>query len=162
MVRRGGKTEKVPKSGKPRKTTVKKSKLSKDEINRLFLAEIKNGDVKKIRALIKKGADVNYKELNSDTPLGRAIYRDDVNISLVKLLIKNGANVNYSNKNKTTELHAAAEYGDMTVIKLLLKHGADPTLKNDRGETPSLIAEIFGHYDVKKLLDAKVKKLNKK
>ncbi|WP_048197572.1 ankyrin repeat domain-containing protein, partial [Methanocaldococcus sp. FS406-22] len=54
------------------------------------------GDVEKVKELIKKGANVNAKNRFGGTPLQAAVVGN--HIEVVKLLIENGADLNVRNR----------------------------------------------------------------
>ena len=84
-----------------------------------------------IELLIDKGADVNGKDDNDDTPLHLSINR---NIS--ELLIENGADVNAKDCSGGTPLHSIIFNEDKDLVALLITNGADLNSMNDDGQTP--------------------------
>lgn len=80
------------------------------------------GDIKQVKSLISKGADVNAKSKWGQTPLhlaARAGQKD-----MVELLITKGAEVNAKNKWGRTPLRIATNRGHTEIVDLLRKHGA--------------------------------------
>lgn len=62
-----------------------------NELNKKLLEAIKKSDVQLVQKLVKKGADINFKDKNGSTPLHyAAVYG---NMKIVKYLVKNGADV---------------------------------------------------------------------
>ncbi|MEE8435308.1 MAG: ankyrin repeat domain-containing protein [bacterium] len=88
-----------------------------------FSLALSSGDVKKVEALIKKGADVNGK-LESYTPLGIAC--EEGHLEIVRLLLKHGARADESfgddSKGYRTPMQAAAKFPKIQA--LLVKAGA--------------------------------------
>ena len=122
--------------------------------------------------LIKKGADVNAKNNDLETPLIHAIYGAKCKY-LTKLLLENGADVNVTtNYYDQTPLHYAAMIGNIDIGKLLFEYGADVNSmsvasKKSFGDhlcrtfQPLHIASQMGHIDfVKLLLQTKKVQLN--
>ena len=118
------------------------------EANTLHEAVFK-GDIKKVRAFIKKGVDVNLKN-NGHAPLHYVAkfpccglygekWKKKENIEIAKLLIKQGADVNVKISHKSlmesTPLKLAIYNGLFKVAELLIKHGADVNTKNKYGYT---------------------------
>jgi len=84
-----------------------------------------------IELLIDKGADVNGKDDNDDTPLHLSINR---NIS--ELLIEHGADVNAKDCSGGTPLHSIIFNEDKDLVALLITNGADLNSMNEDGQTP--------------------------
>lgn len=130
-----------------------------------FMAAIEAGDLKRLKELIKAGADVN--EMDEETPLGKAVElsRADMVRELLKagadadmgglqvpmciaahagsteiidLLLKAGADVNAQSEGGDSALMCAAAKGDLNLVKRLLKAGADPKLEDEDGQTAIL------------------------
>jgi len=59
------------------------------------------GNIESVRFLVSKGADVNAKAPNGDTPLHRAAYENE-NIEVVIFLVTQGADVHAKNDNGKT------------------------------------------------------------
>jgi ankyrin repeat protein len=110
-----------------------------------------NADPKKqtkaIKALLKKGADIQETDKNGVTPLHFAVrFRSP---AAVETLLAHGARVNQVCKRSgSTPLHRAvtttgapSTAGKQTevreIIELLLKFGADPSIKNKNGKRPA-------------------------
>lgn len=91
-----------------------------------------------IRALIRKGADVNAKDQYGETPLHNAAEYGDTYVA--DLLIANGANVNSKNNRGETPLHCATFWGYRQMVELLIANGADITAKTSEGQTAIDIA----------------------
>ena len=108
------------------------------------------GDVKRVRELLEKGADPNARDENGVTPLHLAAYWGRVEI--VKLLLEYRADQNAKDKFGVTPLHRAAYMGHVEVVKLFLKHGTNPNVQNKDGVTPLYAAAYRGHVDVVALL----------
>jgi len=81
---------------------------------------VKEGDVDKVEALIKKGADVNARDDMGDTPLLVAVMSNKPKVA--KVLIDNKADVTATIKDfDSTALHLAALYvRDLEFVKAML------------------------------------------
>lgn len=81
------------------------------------------GDIRRIRALLAQGADVNVRNAYGWTPLHVAAAGGDV--SIVAMLLQHGADVHARSHIGATPLdNAAMRGGKRAVIELLLAHGA--------------------------------------
>jgi ankyrin repeat protein len=110
-----------------------------------------NDRLETVKFLISKGANVNAKADNGNTPLNAAVsgYGAGGGAEIAKLLISKGANVNAKDKNYgNTPLHHAAEsfgsngYGANPCLEILLNNGAK-ILNNNNGESP-LYKAVWG------------------
>jgi ankyrin repeat protein len=96
----------------------------------LYLAVCcKNAKLSFIEHLIRKGADVNYKNKHDGlTSLHHA--SSSGSVGLAKLLIDKGADVNALDNKGTTPLILAVEKNSLPIAKLLLERGADVNLRD--------------------------------
>jgi ankyrin repeat protein len=84
-----------------------------------------------VRALLKRGADVNHQDNDGDTAVhGAALYG---NAKILGLLLDAGANPNLKNKLGGTALMWAAAYGHDDIVRDLLYRGADPKIRDIDG-----------------------------
>ena len=86
----------------------------------LFYACVQHGDVRKVRGLLKRGADVNWKNIIGWTPLYRVCLHNRSDI--VKELLKYNPKLNEQTNNDETALHTACS-GSLDCVKLLLATG---------------------------------------
>ena len=103
----------------------------------------------KTKILIDRGANINTKSLDSETPLMLAIMAND--ISVVKLLISLGANVNHG-RNETTPLHYAACFQrgqHHQIIQILINNGAEIDSQAGISLTTPLHTIIFNNGSIK-------------
>lgn len=98
-----------------------------------------------------KGADINAKNKDGDTPLIQATsiggYKE-----IVELLISKGANVNAKDNIGNTSLKWASYFNREEIAELLVKNGADINAINDVGNTPLVEASKKGHKEITELL----------
>jgi len=95
-------------------------------------AAIHQGDVERVKQLLKDGADINKLDMREwQTPLMYAVSAE--NPEMVRFLISNGADVNHINPRGSTPLTQTAFLGDIEMVKLLLEHGADIHYMRDDG-----------------------------
>ncbi len=147
------------------------------DLNKELLIAAKGGDLNKVIDLISKGANVNVKDNNDDTPLHLAVGYLDV----VKYLISKGANINAKCKaGKTTldiatyqkrgdvveylkqtqldldkELLIAVKSGDLNKVIGLFNRGANINAENEYGKKPIHIAAESDHKNIIEFLLSK-------
>ena len=113
-------------------------------------AKQRDGDA--VRALLKKGADVNAPQGDGATALHWAAHWDDV--EMADLLLRAGANVKAANDGGATPLWVACVGGSALMIDRLLTAGANPNAALASGETPLMTAARSGKNDAVKRLVA--------
>ena len=130
---------------------------SKDGLGQTPLHHAGNVDVAKY--LIEKGADIEAKDEDGNTPLNRrAIFcvRDNIpaqpEIDIAKYLIDMGAQIEAKNFLGETPLHTAAEYNSPELVNYLIERGAQVNTKNLRNETPFDLAHQNRHFGMARYL----------
>lgn len=103
-----------------------------------------HGDVKIVRLLIERGANVRGKYLFL---LSQAVAFNKVEIA--KILVENGADLNESDTDGETPLIIAVEMESYDMVKFLLEKGADVSRKDGRGDT----VVQHAHGNNKKIID---------
>ncbi|XP_045150135.1 ankyrin repeat and SOCS box protein 3 isoform X1 [Echinops telfairi] len=113
----------------------------------------REGNVKVLRKLLKKGHSVDVADNRGWMPIHEAAYHNSV--KCLQLLIHADSSENYINT-KTFEgfsaIHLAASQGHWKVIQILLKAGADPNASTLEETTPLFLAAENGQIDVLKVL----------
>jgi hypothetical protein len=106
---------------------------TRKEINLAFIKATKEGNLKKMRKLLKKGADVNGLEagLKEEELINEVIKKG--NTRIIKLLIKKGASFK-------TVMTKAAQVGDLKLIRALLTRKANINYIDEAGNSPLLYA----------------------
>jgi FOG: Ankyrin repeat len=87
-----------------------------------------------VKYFIEKGADVNGKSTDGETPLHTASVFG--HLEIIKYLLEKGSEINNKNKSGITPLHNAASFGHYEAVKYLIDKGADINAINQQGETP--------------------------
>jgi len=101
------------------------------------------GDREAVRALLKKGLDVNEAQGDGTTALHWAAMKGDA--ELAQMLIYAGANVRATTRlGAYTPLYLAAKGGYSAVVAALLAAGADAKATTSNGTTPLMIAAAAG------------------
>jgi ankyrin repeat protein len=102
------------------------------------------GDLVRIRALVKAGADINALDYTGATPLMWACGTSHEDAA--HLLLDLGADGTIrKDKYGTSALHFACHEGFVSVIRRLVEMGADINALDNNGSTPLVIACISGH-----------------
>ncbi|HTH23905.1 MAG TPA: ankyrin repeat domain-containing protein [Vicinamibacterales bacterium] len=106
-------------------------------------AAAQNGDREAVRALLKKGLDVNGAQGDGSTALHWAAIKGDA--EMARMLIYAGANVRATTRiGAYTPLYLAAKGGYADVVAVLLAGGADAKAVTSNGTTPLMIAAAAG------------------
>lgn len=108
-----------------------------------LITAITNGDAAEVRALIKKGADINFGIGGQRTPLVVAAF--DNRFEIVKILVENNADINkkcfYKGRYVGGRyvgygvLDGAARNTNFAMLKYLVENGADVNFPNGYGNT---------------------------
>lgn len=105
---------------------------------------VEEGDTKRLRRLIRQGADLEAQNGDGETALFLAASVGDYDA--IRILIESGAEVDARSKfSSATALMAAAQNGDRDALRLLIRSGADVNARK-RDETSALMmSAMFGH-----------------
>uniref|UniRef100_A0A8C8RDG0 Ankyrin repeat and SOCS box containing 3 n=1 Tax=Pelusios castaneus TaxID=367368 RepID=A0A8C8RDG0_9SAUR len=113
----------------------------------------KEGNVKRLRKLIKQGYSVDVPDNRGWMPIHEAAFNNSS--ECLKLLINAAPSDNYI-KSKTYEgtcaLHLSANRGCLESVTVLLEAGADPNDVSCEAPTPLFLAVENGHAEIIKLL----------
>ncbi|CAG7592510.1 hypothetical protein MHYMCMPSP_00682 [Hyalomma marginatum] len=94
------------------------------EYSRLLFAAVNKNDIGAMRALLKKGADINTVSPNYGyTPLMQAVLKKKIDVA--RYLITRGANFNQQANDGKTALHLAAIVNDAEMFKMLIAAGTN-------------------------------------
>jgi hypothetical protein len=108
----------------------------------------REGQPEAIYALVKSGADPNFRAGVNDWPvLMHAIHKDQ--LRSVRALLNSGADANATGRRGETPLMMAAGYGYADISRLLLEHKADPYATMADGEN-ALDFAVNGVADIDK------------
>jgi len=117
-----------------------------------------NTCVKIIELLLERGADVEGRNADGNTPLMAAALKGDEAAPITKLLLRHGAKES-TNQHGQTPLHAAARTGAIQTMHLLLDQNASLSQDDAQGQTalhhacrsgnPKLIESIIGYITMR-------------
>ncbi|KAI2493975.1 serine/threonine kinase [Fragilaria crotonensis] len=108
----------------------------------------KRGNLDKVRDLLRRGANVNAKNVHGDTALIEA--SQSGHLEVVRALLEhNGVDVNIQTNYGSTALTWASQKGHLEVVRALLMHnGVDVNFQNKYGMTALIYASYYGHLEV--------------
>lgn len=118
--------------------------------NCFLLTAALRSDFAMAKDALEKGADVNARDANGETPLMFASFYGDE--ALVKELISRGADVQAKSRNNGSALTMASYKGNAAIVKLLIDAHADVHALVDDGSSALKLAASKGHYNVVNLL----------
>ncbi len=122
----------------------------KEQLFRSLIGEVvRTNQVDVVRALIKKGANLKFGNVEGDTLLH--IAAGEGHIELLSILIDHGIDVDQLNRSKRSALFEAANGNHLASVKQLLKHGADVN-GNSKHNSPLNTAAWYGHSEIVKTL----------
>lgn len=108
------------------------------------------GNLDKVKILIKNGAKINTRDSRGTLPLVGASTTG--RLEVVKFLISQGADVNASaNLNRNNNINAlmiASANGHLEVVKILVENGANVNAKTNDGGTALMMASAYGHLKI--------------
>jgi ankyrin repeat protein len=109
---------------------IKTFEAKKDDINLELMDAIYFNNISDtIENILKRGADINFKNDHNRTPLMVAIARERNKIA--RYLVKNGADINHQDNEGVTPLMLAGKMNSFEMLQLLIEAGADWNLKNN-------------------------------
>ena len=114
--------EELEKLGVKPQTKVKQAKPNNEELKKLneqLLHAALNGSLEEVKEALDKGADINTKDNDGDTPLTIASLLGHTDIA--KQLIDKGANIETKNNEGNTPLALASYWGHTDIAKHLTK-----------------------------------------
>lgn len=120
-------------------------------INDQLNTEARAGNVPRMQSLLRRGADVGGRSIQSKSPLMSAAEGGSGNAVL--FLLAQGADVNAHNGSGSVLMWAAAS-GNVGVVRVLLFHGADAKWRSDSGGTALQMAREYKQPVIAEMLQA--------
>lgn len=108
-----------------------------------------DGKVDEVKALLKKGTDINAKEAIINALMAAA---ENGQIEMVKFLLEHGADINAKNEFEQTAFIYAVGKGHMKIIQFLIEKGVDINTRGHGGWSALMIAIGNDHSEIIKLL----------
>lgn len=105
----------------------------------LLTSAVVRGDLDSVMTVLKKGVDVNAKNMSGNTALASVIQsrlRPHTALEIVKSLLAYGADINAKNDRCETPLLMAARWNLEKVAEILLELGGDAKVRNVDSYTP--------------------------
>jgi len=124
------------------------NKTRNDDDQTPLMVAADRGNLASVRLLIARGANVNAKDYEDNTPLMMAAYGDE---DIAKALIDAGADVKKRNP-CSFPLRNAAQSGRKGTVDALLAKGADVTKRDDGDCTALMHAALENHADIVKAI----------
>ena len=128
-------------------------KQMKHTINLCLINSVLVKDIYKINSLLAMRADVNFINIDGNTPLVFAITHG--HIEMIELLISKGADVHQKINSNYNMLFFASCFGHDKVVKLLISKGVNIHEKTKDGASLLMPASLRGHVKVVELLISK-------
>src|SRR3954447_4483258 len=119
---------------------------------------VKADDLRTVRTLLAKRADVAAAEADGTTALHWAVEND--NEALVAVLLAAGAKAQVVNRHGIAPIHRAATNGNASIVNRLLGAGAEANFATPAGETPLMMAARTGSAAAVQALIAKGAEVN--
>ncbi|XP_063904911.1 uncharacterized protein LOC135123980 isoform X2 [Zophobas morio] len=116
----------------------------KDALGRMpvhYACEV--GDIRRLRALVSKSADLNASDNEKKRPIHYACQIDNYNI--IKLLVEKKVKLNVQDSLGRTPLHYTCNTGNFKIAEFLVNQGPDVNVRDNEGKTPLHIACQKGH-----------------
>ncbi|XP_044739630.1 serine/threonine-protein phosphatase 6 regulatory ankyrin repeat subunit C-like [Chrysoperla carnea] len=112
---------------------------------------VMNGDIEIMKMLLVRRANINAQNIYGQTPLHKAIEKND-RVEIIELLLKHEADVNVKDRNDQTPLYVSIKNNRLEIIELLLKHNADVNVEDEDRNTPLFYAIQNPNLKITKLL----------
>lgn len=111
-----------------------------------------HNDVRMVKLLLSKGANINARKKTAETPLHVAVEENAKEVAQV-LLDRKGVDVDAQSIFGETALYRAVVFGNQRMVQLLLERGADPGIPNKYGRLAVEMAKDLKYRNMVKLLE---------
>lgn len=102
----------------------KRTPAEQQNLDTELLQSVEKGDLASSKKLLKKGANIEAKDVNGSTPLLLAVDRGDA--SIVKFLLDRGARLDVRDSSYANALMGSARMDHTAILEALLQRSADP------------------------------------
>ncbi|KAH9069631.1 ankyrin repeat-containing domain protein [Lactarius deliciosus] len=118
------------------------------DLQRLFFLASSSGSAETVELFIRRGGDVNARDVSHSTPLHLAsssfLSKGD---HVVRTLIQNGADVDARDGSHSTPLHLASRSSNGDIVKTLILNGVDVNARDGSHSTPLHFASQSYHSE---------------
>ncbi|CAK8538342.1 unnamed protein product [Lathyrus sativus] len=121
-----------------------------EEHGQLVLEASRNGNVREVESLLRRGVNFNYRDDYGLTALHVAAFKGHKDVVL--MLCKAGLELECEDDDGHVPLHMAVESGDFETVRVFVDKGVNVNAMNKKGVTPLYLARVWGHQDVCELL----------
>lgn len=118
--------------------------------NPRLITAVNRVEIRDVENALHSGADPNFVDEITNTPLIIACFRNSN--AIAKLLLKSGSNVNACSASGYTPLMYACQNRNESMVKMLLEHGAKTGMINKNGWTARDISIQRGQTKIAELL----------
>ncbi|WP_253303211.1 ankyrin repeat domain-containing protein [Wolbachia endosymbiont of Phyllotreta cruciferae] len=133
---------------------------AKGELDQELLDAAKVGDMSKVKDSVNRGADVNTKDRDGNTPLRNAVLKG--HFGIFKYLVENGVSLEGKDHRCGPSICDASYSGNLDILKYLIGKGVDINESNNDGWTPLHFAAWRGYLEVANFLIEKGANINVK
>ena len=112
------------------------------------------GDLKKVKAMLSSGVNINARDFSNKTPLMYAA--EDGAIDTVNFLIDNGANLDDVDVKNESALIIALKNYNIHVAKILIERGANLGIKNEEDKDAMQLANEIDSKEIIELIKNKL------
>lgn len=124
--------------------------MDNKQLNFEFIAAAEEGNLTKIKSLLKQGADINATADDKCTALHVAAIEDYYDC--LQYLATHGCNIDAQDHEGKTAAHKATIVGNLKCLKYLVAHSANLNLRDMQGRTPLYCAAQIGRISHAKYL----------
>ncbi|BET30758.1 hypothetical protein wCauBTS_13650 [Wolbachia pipientis] len=131
---------------------------AKGELDQELLDAVKVGDMSKVRDSVNRGADINAKDKDGNTPSRNAVLKG--HFGIFKYLVENGVSLEGKDHRCGPSICDASYSGNLNILKYLIGKGVDINESDNNGWTPLHFAAWRGYLEVANFLIEKGANIN--
>ncbi|KAJ4827900.1 hypothetical protein Tsubulata_021760 [Turnera subulata] len=120
------------------------------ECGELVLMAARRGELELLGSLLRRGANVKYKDQYGLTALHAAAIKGHNDV--VSMLVEYGIDLECQDNEGHVALHLAVESGNKETVEVLVNNGANINAKTKRGVTPLYMAIAVGYDEISEFL----------
>ncbi len=131
---------------------------AREELDQELLDAAKVGDMSKVKDSVNRGADVNTKDRDGNTPSRNAVLKG--HFGIFKYLVENGVSLEGKDHRCGPSICDASYSGNLDILKYLIGKGVDVNESDKNGWTPLHFAAWRGYLEVANFLIEKGANIN--